>query len=49
MKEFIEKLIEKINDPSISEETKELMRELLRQQAEHEKDLLDKINNVLKK
>jgi hypothetical protein len=49
MKEFIERLIEKINDPSVSEETKELMRELLRQQAEHEKDLLDKITDVLRK
>ena len=48
MKEFIEKLIEKLNDPTVSEENKILIIELLRQQAAHEKDLLDQINRALK-
>jgi|AntRauTorckE6833_2_1112554.scaffolds.fasta_scaffold10131_4 Arc/MetJ-type ribon-helix-helix transcriptional regulator len=48
MKEFIENLIEKLNDPNVSEEAKELIRDLLRQQVAHEQDLLDQINAALR-
>jgi hypothetical protein len=49
MKEFIENLIAKLNDPDTTEESKELIKELLRQQSIHEQDLLDQINNALRR
>ena len=49
MKEFIENLIEKLNDQSLSEESKDLIREILRKQAVHKQDLLDQINNALRR
>lgn len=49
MKEFIESLIEKLNDDSLSEESKELIKELLRQQAELEQSLLNQINQALRR
>ena len=48
MKEIVENLIEKLNEPNVSEESKKLIRDLLRQQAIHEQDLLDQLNNALR-
>ena len=49
MREIIENLIEKLNDTNLSEESRELIKDLLRQQAVHEQDLLDQINNALRR
>jgi hypothetical protein len=49
MKEFIENLIEKLNDKSLSQESRDLIKEILRKQAIHEQDLLDQINNALRR
>jgi hypothetical protein len=35
-------------NPNVSEEAKKIIRDLLRQQASHEQDLLDQINNALR-
>ncbi len=49
MKEFIENLIERLNDQSLSQESKDLIIEILRNQAIHAQDLLDQINNALRR
>lgn len=49
MKEFVENLIEKLNDQSLSQESRDLIKEILRKQALHEQDLLDQINNALRR
>ncbi len=47
MKKIVENLIEALDDPKHSAETRELIRKLLHQQAKHERDLLKKINDAL--
>lgn len=47
MRELVENFIKALNNPNTTEEAKELIRDLLRQQAEHESDLLDLINEAL--
>ena len=49
MKKLVENLIEALDDPKNSAETRELIRKLLRQQAKQERDLLKKINEALDK
>lgn len=47
MRELVENFIKALNDPNTTEEAKELIRDLLRQQADHEKDLLDLIYEAI--
>jgi len=49
MKEFIENLTELLGNPKTTDETKELVRDLLRKQLLLENDLTDLINKALKK
>lgn len=49
MKDFIERLIARLEDPNLTNEQKELIIDLLRQQADLEKSLLDQINRVLER
>lgn len=49
MEKFVQNLIDALNNPNNSEETNEIIRDLLRQQAELEGTLIDQINNALNK
>jgi hypothetical protein len=45
MQDFIEKMLRLLEDPNIPEETKEPIRELLRQQFVHEEELLQRLRS----
>ena len=49
MKDFIDNLIAKLEDPNLTKESRELILDILRQQATLEQCLLDKINQALRR
>ena len=47
MTDFMEKLLPLLDDPNVSEETKEAVRELIRKQLDLQEDLLKGLRKLL--